>query len=203
MPGCWLKAGENEILILDLKGPEKASVKGLKTPLLDILREREPKTHRREGEVLNLKSEKVVYKGTFALGNDWQEVHFMTPSKGRFFCLEALSSYENDRIASIAEFEVLGIEGKPISREHWKISYAGSEDIHGGNYTADKIFDLQESTFWKTVDNVDYPHHLVIDLGKVETITGFRYLPRAEKECPGMIKDYQIYIRTVNFRLFD
>ena len=46
----------------------------------------------------------------------------------------------------------------------------------------------KESTFWMTVDNVPYPHQLVIDLSKVETVTGFRYLPRAEKEYPGMIK---------------
>ena len=24
MPGCWLKEGENEILVLDLKGPTRA-----------------------------------------------------------------------------------------------------------------------------------------------------------------------------------
>ena len=29
MPGCWLKEGENEILVLDLKGPTRASFKGL------------------------------------------------------------------------------------------------------------------------------------------------------------------------------
>ena len=75
-----------------------------------------------------------------------------------------------------------------VSREHWKIRYADSEETRSGNRTADKIFDLQESTFWMTVDNVPYPHQLVIDLSKVETVTGFRYLPRAEKEYPGMIK---------------
>ena len=40
MPGCWLKEGENEILVLDLKGPVKASIKGLKKPILDVLREK-------------------------------------------------------------------------------------------------------------------------------------------------------------------
>ena len=48
MPGCWLKEGENEILVLDLKGPVKASIKGLKKPLLDVLREKAPETHRKE-----------------------------------------------------------------------------------------------------------------------------------------------------------
>jgi beta-galactosidase len=50
-----------------------------------------------------------------------------------------------------------------------------------------------------TVDNVPYPHQLVIDLSKVETVTGFRYLPRAEKEYPGMIKEYRVYVKSADF----
>ena len=99
----------------------------------------------------------------------------------------------------MAEFDVLGADGKPVPREHWKIRYADSEETRSGNRTADKIFDLQESTFWMTVDNVAYPHHLVIDLSKVETVTGFRYLPRAEKNYPGMIREYRVYVRPVDF----
>lgn len=37
MPGCWLKKGENEIIVLDLKGPQKAEVTGLSKPILDML----------------------------------------------------------------------------------------------------------------------------------------------------------------------
>ncbi len=192
MPGCWLKEGENEILVLDLKGPAKASIKGLKKPILDVLREKAPETHRKEGEKLNLSGEKVAHEGVFTPGNGWQEVRFTAPVKGRFFCLEALSPQANDNIAAIAEL--------PVSREHWKIRYADSEETRSGNRTADKVFDLQESTFWMTVDNVAYPHQLVIDLSKVETVTGFRYLPRAEKNYPGMIKEYRVYVKPADFK---
>ena len=58
----------------------------------------------------------------------------------------------------------------------------------------------KESTFWMTVDNVAYPHQLVIDLSKVETVTGFRYLPRAEKNYPGMIKEYRVYVKPADFK---
>ena len=199
MPGCWLKEGENEILVLDLKGPAKASIKGLKKPILDMLREKAPETHRKDGEKLKLAGEKVTHEGVFTPGNGWQEVRFAAPAKGRYFCLEALSPQANDNIAAVAEFDVLGADGKPVSREHWKIRYADSEETRSGNRTADKIFDLQESTFWMTVDNVPYPHQLVIDLSKVETVTGFRYLPRAEKEYPGMIKEYRVYVKSADF----
>ena len=200
VPGCWLKKGENEILVLDLKGPTRASIKGLKKPILDVLREKAPETHRKDGEKLKLTGEKVGHEGAFTPGNGWQEVRFATPVKGRYFCLEALSPQANDNIAAIAEFDVLGADGKPVSREHWKIRYADSEETRSGNRTADKIFDLQESTFWMTVDNVAYPHQLVIDLSKVETVTGFRYLPRAEKNYPGMIKEYRVYVKPADFK---
>ena len=200
IPGCWLKEGENEILVLDLKGPTKSSIKGLKKPILDVLREKAPETHRKDGEKLKLTGEKVAHEGAFTPGNGWQEVRFAAPVKGRFFCLEALSPQANNNIAAIAEFDVLGADGKPVSREHWKIRYADSEETRSGNRTADKIFDLQESTFWMTVDNVAYPHQLVIDLSKVETVTGFRYLPRAEKDFPGMIREYRVYVKPSDFK---
>lgn len=203
MPGCWLNKGENEIIVLDLKGPEKASVKGLKTPILDLLREKAPETHRKEGEHLNLSDETPAHNGAFTPGNGWQEVRFAAPVKGRYFCLEALSSQAEDNIAAIAELDVLGADGKPVSREHWKILYADSEETRSGNRTADKIFDLQESTFWMTVDNVAYPHQLVIDLDKEQVVTGFRYLPRAEKGYPGMIREYRIYVKPADFNYKD
>ena len=118
----------------------------------------------------------------------------------RFFCLEALNAHDGKDFAAIAELELLGEDGKPVSRQHWKGSYADSEETRSGNRTADKIFDLQESTFWMTVDNVAYPHQLVIDLSKVETVTGFRYLPRAEKNYPGMIKEYRVYVKPTDFK---
>ncbi len=37
-PGCWLRAGENEIVILDLTGPENPKIAGLEKPILDQLR---------------------------------------------------------------------------------------------------------------------------------------------------------------------
>lgn len=203
MPGCWLNKGENEIIVLDLKGPEKASVKGLKTPILDLLREKAPETHRKEGEHLNLSDETPAHNGAFTPGNGWQEVRFAAPVKGRYFCLEALSSQAEDNIAAIAELDVLDADGKPVSREHWKIRYADSEETRSGNRTADKIFDLQESTFWMTVDNVAYPHQLVIDLDKEQAVTGFRYLPRAEKGYPGMIREYRIYVKPADFNYKD
>lgn len=200
MPGCWLKEGENEIIVLDLMEPADTKVPGLKKPILDMLREKGSATHRKVGQELKLSSESPVKTGTFKSGNGWQEVKFDQPINGRYFCLEALSNYDGTNIASIAEFDILDDKGNKISREDWKISYADSEEIRSSNRTADKIYDLQESTFWQTVDNTSYPHHVVIDLGKVYSIQGFRMLPRAEAGAPGLVKDYNVYIKEGKFR---
>ena len=200
MPGCWLKEGENEIIVLDLKGPSETSIPGLKEPILDMLRENAPETHRENGQNLNLSGETVVHKGAFTQSNGWQNVKFANTVNGRYFCLNAISNYDGNNIASIAELDVLDKNGKPVSREKWKIVYADSEETRSGNRTADKVYDLQESTFWQTVDNTSFPHQIVIDLGDTYEVSGFRMLPRAEKEVPGVIKDYTVYVKGTNFK---
>lgn len=200
MPGCWLKKGENEIIVLDLKGPAVASICGLKKPILDVLRIAAPTTHRKQGEAIKLSGEPVAHQGEFKPGNGWQEVKFSASVRGRYFCIEGLSSFDGTNVAAIAELDVLGADGKPVSREAWKIAYADSEETRSGNRTADKIFDLQESTYWSAVDNAAYPHQIVIDLGKEQAVTGFRALPRAEKGVPGQIKGYKVYVKAAPFK---
>ena len=199
MPGCWLKKGKNEIIVLDLLGPEKATVSGLKKPILDMLRAEAPATHRTKGQNLNLKGEKSVAVGELTAGNGWQEVKFGKTVAGRYFCLEALSAQDGKDNAAVAEFYLLDENGKPLPRQHWKIEYADSERTSWGNFTADKIYDLQESTYWSTRDGDKYPHRFVINLGEDVKVSGFRYLPRAEESYPGMIKKYKAYVKSTPF----
>ncbi len=199
MPGCWLKKGKNEIIVLDLLGPEKATVSGLKKPILDMLRAEAPATHRTKGQNLNLKGEKSVVIGELTAGNGWQEVKFGKTVAGRYFCLEALSAQDGKDNAAVAEFYLLDENGKPLPRQHWKIEYADSESTSWGNFTADKIYDLQESTYWSTRDGDKYPHRFVINLGEDVKVSGFRYLPRAEESYPGMIKKYKAYVKSTPF----
>ncbi len=199
MPGCWLKKGKNEIIVLDLLGPEKATVSGLKKPILDMLRAEAPATHRAKGQNLNLKGESPVAVGELSAGNGWQEVKFGKTVAGRYFCLEALSAQDGKDNAAVAEFYLLDENGKPLSRQHWKIEYADSESTSWGNFTADKIYDLQESTYWSTRDGNKYPHQFVISLGEDVKVSGFRYMPRAEESYPGMIKKYKAYVKSTPF----
>lgn len=203
MPGCWLKKGENEIIILDMASPQEAKIEGLRQPILDMLRGNAAFTHRKLGENLDLSGESVFYKGSFKAGNGWQHVKFNKKETIRYFCLEALSSHGGDPYAAMAELEILGEDGKPVSRQHWKVVYADSEETMDANNIASNVFDLQESTFWHTdytTAKPDFPHQIVIDLGEEKAVTGFSYLPRAEANKPGMIKDYRIYMKLKPFK---
>lgn len=199
VPGCWLKKGENEIVVFDIVGPKEARSEGLREPLLDQLQVQKPLTHRREGERLELSSERPAFSGSFKPGNGWQEVIFDKPATGRYVCIEALNSQDGKPLACIAEMYLLDKNGDRLSREPWTVSYADSEDVSHVNRSADKTFDLQESTYWSTVEGSSYPHAIVIDLGATHTLTGFQCLPRMESEVPGSIKDFRIYVKTQQF----
>lgn len=199
VPGCWLKKGENEIVVFDIVGPKEARSEGLREPLLDQLQVQKPLTHRREGERLELSSERPAFSGSFKPGNGWQEVRFDKPATGRYVCIEALNSQDGKPLACIAEMYLLDKNGDRLSREPWTVSYADSEDVSHVNRSADKTFDLQESTYWSTVEGSSYPHAIVIDLGANHTLTGFQCLPRMESEVPGSIKDFRIYVKTQQF----
>ncbi|MCM1476057.1 MAG: beta-galactosidase [Muribaculaceae bacterium] len=200
LPGCWLKKGENEIVVFDIVGPKEAKTEGLKTPILDKLQINKRLSHREEGENLNLNGEKPIVSGSFEEGNGWQQSNFPVPIKGRYVCLEMLNSISGDENAAIAELYLTDEKGERLSREPWLIRYADSEEVGTGNHSADKIYDLQESTYWETVKGTDYPHYIVIDLGTVKTLTGLQYLPRMEAEVPGAIKDFRIYIKPTDFK---
>jgi len=84
-------------------------------------------------------------------------------------------------------------------REAWTAVYADSEDVATGNRSADKAFDLQESTYCGTVEGAKFPHHLVLDLGGKRTLSAIQYLPRMETGAPGSIGRFRIYVSDTPF----
>ena len=70
-----------------------------------------------------------------------------------------------------------------------------------GNKNGDKVFDLQESTYWSTNQGVQFPHSIIIDLNQDQTISGFEILPRMESGAPESIKDYRIYVKSKEFKM--
>ena len=193
VPGCWLKKGENEIIVLDVVGPAgKPTVFGQTKPELDKLNLEKSNKHNNPGNRPDLNSATPVATGSFAAGNGWQTVKFGSVAKGRYIAIECRSTHASDQ-AAIAEIYVKGTDGNRLSREPWTVRYADSEN-EMGNHTGDKVFDLQESTYWQTQRGSDFPHLLVIDLGSEQTVTALDYLPRAEQGAPGNVKDYRVFV---------
>ena len=97
--------------------------------------------------------------------------------------------------AAIAELYVLDNNGERVPREGWTVDYVSSEDNEGVNRTGDKIFDLQESTYWQSKPGAGYPHIVVIDLGRPVNASAIQYLPRMEPGAPGAIKNVKVYMK--------
>ena len=193
VPGCWLKKGKNEIIVLDIVGPKEAVVWGQAEPELNKLQLEKSNKHNNIGDKPDLNSATPVATGAFKAGNGWQTIQFGKTAKGRYLAIECLSTQKDGERVAIAELYLQGQDGKRLSREPWKTKYANSED-EGGNHLGDKVFDLQESTYWQTEKGASAPHLLVIDLGSEQTVNALEYLPRAEQGAPGSIKNFKVYV---------
>jgi beta-galactosidase len=196
-PGCWLRAGKNEIVILDLSGPENPVVSGLAKPVLNELHPEKDFT-RTTRPAVTLKLNTPALEAQFAPGAAMQEVKFAAPAKGRYFCLESLSAFDGKQFAAVAELDLLDESGKPVSHEGWTVAFADSEEHLQEDGTAGNAIDGQMANFWHTewsATQPNHPHQLVLDLGKSQTVSGFRYVPRQGADgVGGRIKDYRVYV---------
>ncbi len=197
LPSCWLRTGKNEIVILDYNGPEKAEIAGLAKPILDELRpEKDFAKAHRPAVTLKLDGTTPVHTGSFATGGDTQEIKFFAPATGKFFALESLNAFDGKAFAAVAELDLLDASGNAISHNGWTIAYVDSEERAGEDGSAENAIDGQTANFWHTEwkgASPKHPHRLILNLGKPQTISGFRYVPR-QGEGGGRIKDFRIYV---------
>jgi beta-galactosidase len=180
-----------------LCGPEKPVIAALDQPILDDLHpEKDFSRARRPRVALQLDSATPTLEAQFAPGSQMQEINFEPPARGRFFCLESLSAFDGKPFAAVAELDLLDPSGKPLSHEGWTIAYVDSEERDKEDGTAENAIDGQTANYWHTqwgAAQPNHPHQLVIDLGKSQTLSGFRYVPR-QGTGGGRIKDYRVYV---------
>ncbi len=196
-PGCWLRAGKNEIVILDTLGSANHVVAGLEKPILDELHPEKDfaQTHR-PAVKLNLDSATPVHAAAFAPGTDTQEIKFAAPATGKFFCLESLNAHDGKPFAAVAELDLLDASGNAISHNGWTIAYVDSEEHNGEDGAAENAIDGQTANFWHTEwknNSPDHPHRLILNLGQAQKISGFRYVTR-QGNGGGQINDYRIFM---------
>ena len=202
LPGCWLKKGKNEVIVLDVVGPKgeagKVGTDVMPTafcqdhPELDKLNLEKSNKHNEPGHRMDLNSDTPAWKGDLKAGNGWQTIKLDKPVTGRYFAFECNSSQSGDSQIAIAEVYLQDAQGNRIDRNIWVAYYADSEK---GNSTLDKLFDLQESTYWQTEKGANFPHLCIVDMGKEMTISAFEYLPRAEQGAPGSVKGIKFFVK--------
>jgi len=78
-----------------------------------------------------------------------------------------------------------------VSRSDWKIVGIDDEKAYA-------VLDGDPSTAWHQPKGTKLPADLVIDLGKEENLTGFRYYPDQTMWGPGIIMNYQFYVSDDN-----
>ncbi|MBZ4191788.1 beta-galactosidase [Niabella beijingensis] len=201
LPGCWLKNGENEIIIFDLLGNSRPGLKGLDQPILDSVTEKRAEAHKKSSQKWSFSASKAYYSGRFEDSKEWQTASF-NPVAARYVCLEALNEFKNQPYTSAAELQLLTHDGKEIPRNAWKVLYADSEELDGDDGNAANLFDLQFTSIWHTEwqdHSPKHPHQVVIDLGRSYKIGGLKLLPRQDNPN-GRIKDYRLYFSATPFR---
>jgi beta-galactosidase len=201
-PGVWLNQGRNEIEVFEqLKEDAPDTVAGINTPVLDQLNKDEnAPPPRRKGKEPNLKSGRLIKEGSLAAGDQPQDITFPAATT-RYLCLQALSSQNGDEFTTLAELDVLGTDGKPVTHDGWKIVYADSEENFAEGDLAENAIDGKADTFWHTLwsaPHSSHPHLLEIDLGAGREISGVRLLPRQDSPN-GRIKDYRLYLSSKPF----
>ena len=194
VPGCWLRKGRNEVIVLDVKGPRAAKIWGQDRPELDKLQLEESALHNNPGDRPDLNSASPAAEGSFDGSRSWQTVEFDSPAEGRYLAVECLGASDGGDVVTIAEIYARDASGERIARESWSVKYADSEDVYSGNHTGDKAFDLQETTWWSSVEGSPLPHLLVIDMGAEQTVTAVEYLPRNDQSATDGISGYRIFI---------
>ena len=110
----------------------------------------------------------------------------------RFVKLEEVTEVNGKPWASIAEFNLVGVDGANLSRQGWSAS-ADSADTSDNPGNA---IDGNAGSIWHSQwDGAapPPPHSFIVDLGRATVVRGFRYLPRQDKVSNGVIARFRFF----------
>lgn len=199
LPGPWIRAGRNEVVVLDLTGPTEARISGETTPILDQLRRELDLAAPTPAGKPRLDGLTPAHAGKFAPGAATQDIRFAAPVTGGQFCLESLSAHDGGPQAAVAEIALLGPDGQVLNQSQWTIAFADSEELARENGAAVNAINGQSNNAWITSHTTGaprpHPHQLVVDLGASVTVAGLRYTPRQGNDrTAGRIKGYRLFV---------
>ena len=148
----------------------------------------------------------AVASGNWAESSDLKTVNFATSKVGRYYRLVAVSGFNQNTWAAVAEIKA--ITGVPKT-QYPRVYDFDSQETTEQDGRAINAIDGNTETFWHSEWNGvtdQLPHWIVIDLGETKTITGLNYLSRPVNVIHngittihvgnenGRISNYEIYI---------
>ncbi len=198
VPGCWLKDGDNEIIVWDSVGLAAApeTIVWRDKPILGEMRPETDYLTLRARPKLAEALTHPAHVGEFPLSAARQDVRFKTPVTGRFFIFESLDEWNGKPYAACGELDLVNGLGANIPHTAWSVVACDSEERTAADGSAENIIDGQTSNMWHTefgASSPAHPHYFVLDLGKTETVGGFNFTPRQSKG-DGFIRNYRVYV---------
>lgn len=197
VPAPWLRKGRNEIVVFEMEDTGHRSVAGLDRPILDengVDKNARLRPERDYSKLPVLEQGDMIFSGKMERISGWQEYGFQQTATLRHLCFESLTSYD-DRFSCISEIDLLGEDGQPVNKDDWKVVYVSTEE-EGEGY-AEQMIDDEVNTYWHSQwqgAQPLHPHRVIIDLGEIRTVKGFRIRQR-NPESAGCVKDFRLYGR--------
>ena len=207
VPGPWLKKGQNELIIFAMEDTGVRTVKGIKQPILDQLghdMNEKQRPERSNDKQAILDDGDIVLQAEMQKVEGWQEFHFENNVTLRHLALQTLSSFE-DTYSCITELDVFDENGKPMTKDTWKVVYASSEEEMSKEGYADYLIDGDLGTYWHSdwhKEGDKHPHTVMIDLGEILNASGIRLRHRSIKQS-GIVKEFRVYARPQFFLFKD
>lgn len=100
-------------------------------------------------------------------------------------------------------YEPSSKKSSPVSREKFDVSRKRWKILEISDSKAYNIIDGDPNTEWVQSNEKKMPVDIVIDLGKVENLKGFKYLPSQNQWAGGVISNYKFFVShdTTNWKL--
>lgn len=196
LPAPWMKEGENEIVVFEMEATGKRTLCGVKKPILNLLGpdKNATKAEFDYSRVPVLDEYDGIYEGTVENKSGWQDFQFDGLKTLRHLCIDVRSTYDGKH-SCICEIELIDDKGNVIPKENWSIVHTNTEAL--GEGFAKYLIDGDTKTYWHSAWKKDVkpvPHQVIVDLGTIHTVKGFRLNVR-DVSLPGCIKDFKLYGR--------
>ena len=194
LPGCWLKPGTNEVVVLDFFGPRgEAKVVSCDRPVLDMLR---PETdfNRLTRPMTTFTGGTEVASGSFPNADEARVEMFAKPVRASAFVLQARSVHDEKGLAAVSEFDLLDKDGNPLTSLALTVAGVDSEEEIREDGTAENALDGQVETRWLTSLRT-LPHWIEFWTPSPVEVWGFRYVPSPKPV--GRIRDWTFFARSV------